>query len=129
MALVKKRSITGGEAPANSPSRTQEEIRWTNCRRPSPKAPVDSHTRGTTVAPSIPANSSYLCFFSYSRFFAAASGREEVPELRAEGIVGWVIERSRRRETPSKERRRSGRSRKEIEGGSLRPGSWQRNRA
>src|SRR6185436_16291984 len=90
MALVKKRSITGGEAPANSPSRTQEEIRWTNCRRPSPKAPVDSHTRGTTVAPSIPANSSYLCFFSYSRFFAAASGRKEVggrhSRMRARGI-------------------------------------------
>src|SRR6185436_5737192 len=41
---------------------------------------------------------------------AAPSGREERPKRRAEGIVGWVTERSRRRETPSSERRRSGRS-------------------
>jgi len=109
-ALIRKRSITTGEAPANSPSRTREEIRRINCSRLSPRAPVVSHTRGTTVAPSIPASSSYLCFFSYSRFLAAARGREEVPEVRAEGMVGWVTERSRRRGTPSRERRRSGHS-------------------
>jgi hypothetical protein len=76
------------EAPANSPSRTQEEIRRMNCRKPSPRAPVDSNTRGMTVAFSIVASSSYLCFFSYSRCPAAPRGREERLTLRAEGEVG-----------------------------------------
>src|SRR6185503_15218918 len=94
MVSLKNFLTTSCGAPANSPSRTREDIRRMNCRKPLPMAPVVSKTSGVKEADSTAASSAYLAFFSPSRFRAAARGREAPPRARAEREEGWVIERS-----------------------------------
>src|SRR6185503_19062172 len=108
MVSLKNFLTTSCGAPANSPSRTREDIRRMNCRKPLPMAPVVSKTSGVKEADSTAASSAYLAFFAPSRFRAAARGREAPPTARAEREKGWVIERSNIILAPSRNIRRSG---------------------